>query len=92
MIHQPVIYYLIFINIASGIIFSHDKRAAIKGYRRVPEQTLHLLELSGGVFLIWALMYSLRHKNRKFSYYAITYLIFAGWIIFILFKLPLLPF
>jgi Predicted membrane protein len=81
MTHQAVLYYLIFINLVSGFTFSYDKNAAIKAHRRVPERTLHLLELSGGVFLVWVLMYLLRHKNRKFSYNIITYLILSGWVI-----------
>lgn len=78
--------YLISINIISGIFFVFDKKAAQRGHRRVPERTLHLLELCGGVFITWLLMYIIRHKNCKFSYYAITYLLLAGWIASLLFK------
>jgi uncharacterized membrane protein YsdA (DUF1294 family) len=74
------IIYLTAINFVSGCTFALDKRAAIKGYRRIPERTLHLLELLGGVFAIWLLMYLLHHKNRKFSYYAVTYLLLIGWV------------
>ena len=80
MSNQLLFIYLIIINAAGAAIFSFDKRAAIKGRRRIPERTLHLLELTGGVFSIWPLMYILRHKNRKFSYFAITYLVLSGWI------------
>ena len=73
--------YLIIINLLSGIIFAYDKRAAIKNYRRIPERTLHFLEITGGVFAIFLLTYSLHHKNRKFGYYVWTWGILILWMI-----------
>jgi uncharacterized membrane protein YsdA (DUF1294 family) len=75
--------YLIIINLLSGIIFAFDKHAAIKSRRRIHERTLHFLEITGGVFAIFLLMYSLHHKNRKFGYYAWTWGILIGWMIVI---------
>jgi len=74
-------YYIGIINLLSGFIFAFDKQAAIKGRRRIPERTLHLLELLGGVLANLMLMYSLRHKNRKFSYWVWTWVIMIGWVI-----------
>jgi uncharacterized membrane protein YsdA (DUF1294 family) len=74
-------YYVGTINFLSAIIFAYDKHAAIKGRSRVPERTLHFLELLGGVFANILLMYMLRHKNRKFSYWMWTWLVLIGWII-----------
>ncbi|MDR3652932.1 MAG: DUF1294 domain-containing protein [Paludibacter sp.] len=76
-------YYIGIINLLSGFIFVFDKQASIKGHRRIPEQTLHLLEILGGVFANLLLMYTLRHKNRKFSYWVWTWLIGIGWFLFI---------
>lgn len=76
--------YLLFINLLSGIVFAFDKNAAIKKHRRIPEQTLHLFELFGGVFANILLMYTLRHKNRKFSYWVWTWGIMIGWIIILI--------
>jgi len=73
--------YLIAINAVSGILFLYDKRAAIKNRRRVPERTLHLLEIAGGVIANTILMYSIHHKNRKFRYYAVTWVVMIGWLI-----------
>lgn len=54
-----------------------DKRAAQGDLRRIPERTLHLLELTGG----WpgALMAQslLRHKNRKRSYQFVFWIVVA---------------
>jgi uncharacterized membrane protein YsdA (DUF1294 family) len=67
--------YLLIINLLSAVLFSYDKWAAIKNYRRIPEQILHLIELLGGEFSVFLLMYTLRHKNRKLRYYGLTWLI-----------------
>jgi len=74
---------MIIINILSGILFSYDKRAAIKNNRRIPESTLHMLEIVGGVFANMVLMYSIHHKNRKFRYYGVTWVVMMGWIVII---------
>jgi uncharacterized membrane protein YsdA (DUF1294 family) len=72
--------YLLIINGLASIVFWLDKRKAIKHKYRTPEIKLHLYEVLGGVFIILPLLYLIRHKNRKISYYFWTYLIFAGWI------------
>lgn len=73
--------YLLIINFVSGILFSYDKHAARRNHQRISEITLHLLELLGGVFANLMLMYTLRHKNRKFSYYWVTWLAIIGWLV-----------
>lgn len=67
------------------MIFYTDKKNAIKNKKRIPEKTLHLLELSGGVFVILILSYIIRHKNQKKSYISWTYLIFVLWIVILYF-------
>ena len=70
--------YLILINIISALIFIKDKNAATSTknkVRRIPEKNLHLLETVGGVFSIVLLIYIIRHKNKKISYFSITYII-----------------
>jgi len=80
MIYIELIY-LLTISLIAGIIFYTDKKNAIKNRKRIPEKTLHLLELAGGVFAILGLMYAVRHKNQKKSYYLYTYLILVLWLI-----------
>lgn len=77
-------YYIGIINLLSGLIFAFDKQAAIKGRRRIPERTLHLFEIIGGVFANIFMMYTLHHKNRKFSYWIWTWLIMTGWLALII--------
>jgi uncharacterized membrane protein YsdA (DUF1294 family) len=45
-----------------------DKRKAIAADRRIPEKTLHLLELCGGWPAAFAAQRIIRHKNRKARY------------------------
>lgn len=75
------IAYFICINFVSGIVFAYDKSAAKRKRQRIPELTLHFLELLGGAFANLLIMYTLRHKNRKFSYWAWTWLFGIGWVI-----------
>jgi len=83
---EPIfIIYLIVINIASGFVFSFDKHAARLNHRRVPERTLHILEIMGGVFANVVLMYSIHHKNRKIRYYGVTWVVMVMWGIMIAF-------
>ncbi len=77
--------YLLVINVITAIIFSGDKKKAKNNQQRVPEKTLHLLELAGGVFAVLFLMKFIRHKNRKSKYYIWTFLIFILWAAFFFF-------
>lgn len=54
-----------------------DKRAAQGGLRRIPERTLHLLELAGGWPGALMAQFSLRHKNRKGSYQFVFWIVVA---------------
>jgi uncharacterized membrane protein YsdA (DUF1294 family) len=93
MDHLPVsvIIWLIFINVVAGGFFLNDKKKAQHNsdmnmsqsygtlYRN-SEKGLHRLEAIGGVFAIICLMYIVKHKNKKESYYMWTYIIFLIWI------------
>jgi len=84
-VEKLIFIYLIIINCASGIIFLSDKHAAIKNRRRIPERTLHLLEILGGVFANMVLMYTFHHKNRKFGYYGVIWVVLIGWLALMIF-------
>jgi uncharacterized membrane protein YsdA (DUF1294 family) len=75
--------YVVAINVVSAVLFAYDKKAARNNRRRIPERTLHLFEMIGGVFANLFLMYALHHKNRKFSYWVWTWLIMIGWVVLI---------
>src|SRR3954454_2766106 len=70
----PVPLYLawmLVINVITAIIYAHDKRAARRGARRVPERTLFLLNLAGGVVGAWAVFFIMRHKTRHISFWIV---------------------
>lgn len=59
----PYIYFAI-ISLVSIIVTCHDKTAARKGRRRVPEKTLFLLSLAGGSVATYFTMKIIRHKTK----------------------------
>ena len=70
-------------SVVTFVAFAWDKSCAKAGRRRVPEQTLHSLELLGGWPGALAGQRWLRHKSEKLSYrivlWAIVALHLAGW-------------
>lgn len=88
---RGVIWYLNILavmGLATIVTFWVDKRRAVRGDRRIPERTLHALELLGGWAGAIAAMMLVRHKNRKASYWLVTALItaahvgVAAWVVF----------
>jgi len=72
--------YIALMSVISFLLMASDKRKAQHRKRRIPEALLHLVELMGGVMGALTGMYFLHHKNRKFSFFCITYMIFLVWI------------
>ena len=85
MILKYLCSYLVAASVVGAVAFYIDKRKANKNEWRIPEKTLHLFELMGGVVGILLLMYFIRHKNQKSSYYSITYAILLLWILIVYF-------
>ena len=86
--HPPVEtwFFLVAAWLFTYIAYAVDKHAAQKNARRIPEQTLHLLELSGGWPAALFAQRTLRHKTRKPSYRIVFWLMvalhlaaLAGW-------------
>lgn len=75
------IIYLAMINGFAAVLFCFDKFNAKHHNPRISEKFLHLLEAVGGVFATVVCMHVIRHKNRKFTYNIITYIILTLWII-----------
>jgi uncharacterized membrane protein YsdA (DUF1294 family) len=70
-------------SLVTFLAFAWDKSCAKRGRSRVPENTLHLLELLGGWPGALAGQHWLRHKSVKLSYRLVLWLIvalhLAGW-------------
>ncbi len=67
-IMKELVYYLIFINIFTFIIFGIDKYKAIKNKYRVKEKTLFILSIIGGFVGAILAMKIFRHKTLKPSF------------------------
>lgn len=65
-------------SIIAFAAYAVDKRAARRGDRRTPEATLHALELLGGWPGAFAAQRLIRHKNAKFGYQVVFWLIVAA--------------
>jgi uncharacterized membrane protein YsdA (DUF1294 family) len=63
------------VSAATFVVFAWDKSAAKRDRRRVPEAFLHGFELLGGFPGSLLAMKFLRHKNRKPSFYFVTWVI-----------------
>ena len=76
--HPPEKYaalWLLFLNIATFLLFGLDKRKARRAekrpaIRRIPEKTLFLLAGLGGSAGAWLGMYFWRHKTQKSAFRA----------------------
>lgn len=64
MILKAVLIYLAAISAVSVFVTVHDKCAAKRSARRIPEKTLILLSLLGGSVAMYMTMQLIRHKTR----------------------------
>lgn len=63
-----LIYYLIFINIVTLLLFIIDKRKAIKKKWRISELTLLTSSFIGGSIGAMIGMYMFRHKTKHWKF------------------------
>ena len=68
---------LLLINLATFAAFGLDKRAAVRGGRRVSERTLLALAAAGGTPAAFAGRLMFRHKTRKQPFVAWLWFIAA---------------
>ncbi|MDO4495430.1 MAG: DUF1294 domain-containing protein [Clostridiaceae bacterium] len=59
-----ILIYLALMAVVAVTITAVDKRAAIKGRRRVPESTLMIVGLFGGALPMYVTMKVIRHKTK----------------------------
>lgn len=94
---RPTLPALLLLNLATFLVYWHDKHAAQNGRRRTREDTLHLLGLLGGWPGAWWAHQILRHKSRKAAFRATYWLTVAlhlgallGWLFWLQPRWPLL--
>ncbi len=66
--NNPVVYYLIIINVITFIVYGIDKLKARKGWWRISEATLLLLAAIGGSIGAWGGMMAWRHKTKHLKF------------------------
>ncbi len=66
----PIIGVLALINLVAFIVMADDKRRSIKGgaTERIPEGVLFFLAAAFGSIGVYAGMFTLRHKTRKWYF------------------------
>jgi len=71
---------ILVMSVVSFATMALDKRAARRNRPRVPERTLHVMELLGGWPGSFAAQQLFRHKTRKWSYQFVYWLIVTCWV------------
>ncbi len=64
-------------SVVTAALYFLDKRLAMSGSRRIPERTLHTLELLCGWPGALVAQQLFRHKNRKPTFFLVTWVIAA---------------
>ena len=73
------IAYVGLLSIVTFALYGHDKRAAKKNRRRVPEKRLFMLNFLGGFLGGWLGMYFFRHKTKHKSFYFVQFVSALLW-------------
>jgi uncharacterized membrane protein YsdA (DUF1294 family) len=60
--------YLVGVNVVTFAMYAWDKRAAVRGRRRIPERSLLAIALIGGSPAALVARRVLRHKTSKLSF------------------------
>ena len=81
-----IVYYLLMSAVAF-VMYWADKRRAVRGDWRIPEWTLHTIELLGGWPGAWLAQRMFRHKWNKMQYVRGFWMIVAahvlGWLLYL---------
>lgn len=85
-------YYIIAVSIVSVAVCIHDKCAAKRGRRRVPEKTLFLLSGIGGAAAMYLCMQAIRHKTKHLSFMILLPMMIIAHIALIIFACKKLGF
>ena len=81
---QPLLVWLLAINVLTAAAYAYDKLAAPRGGRRVRERTLWLLCLAGGVLGAWIVFFGMRHKTQHRTFWAVQIVASVVWVVVLL--------
>ena len=82
--NQPLLVWLLAINVVTAAAYAYDKLAAPRGGRRVRERTLWLLCLAGGVLGAWIVFFGMRHKTQHRTFWAVQIVASVVWVVVLL--------
>lgn len=74
-----LIAWLIAGNAVTAALYTYDKMAAPRHWRRIRERTLWICNALGGVLGAWAVFLVLRHKTRHRSFWAVQAVATVAW-------------
>lgn len=75
--------YILIMSVVTFLVYLVDKLKATHDKWRIPEKTLLIFSVIGGVYGALIAMYKIRHKNRKMLFiitnwfFAIVYIVLA---------------
>ena len=72
--------WLLGLGLTTFAVYGWDKARSKTGGWRVPEVTLHVLALAGGVVGAWAGRAVLRHKTRKREFTVVLSVATVAWV------------
>jgi len=76
-----ILYYLIFINAITILIYLYDKLKSNFAFTmRIDDSTFHTLSLFGGILSTFILIILFNRRNVKITFQFITYIILGIWI------------
>lgn len=75
-----VLSWLLGLGLTTFAVYGWDKARAKTGGWRVPETTLHVLALAGGVVGAWAGRAVFRHKTRKREFTVVLTIATVAWV------------
>lgn len=81
---NPLLAWLLVVNVVTAAAYAYDKLAAPRGGRRVRERTLLLLCLAGGVVGAWVVFFAMRHKTQHRTFWAVQIIATVVWLIVLL--------
>jgi uncharacterized membrane protein YsdA (DUF1294 family) len=72
--HEALLAAMVALSMLAYVLYAVDKSAARRGKRRIPEATLHVVDVLGGWPGALIARHALRHKTRKQPFRSVFWL------------------
>lgn len=64
ILKNPILVFIIVINLVAAVVCIADKMKAVRNKRRISEKTLFTISFLGGAILMYLTMLVIRHKTK----------------------------